>query len=236
MEQPIVRAKVELRVSDGTEMSAYVARPERQGRHAAVMVLQEAYGVNSHIRDVSDRLAREGFMAIAPELFHRSAPGFEGDYVNFAAAMPHVKAVTPEDAEKDLRAVFAWLESCNHVRAEDIYSLGFCLGGKISFLANTVLPLRATASFYGGGIAQELLARTPAVKSPMLLAWGGRDKHITAEHRNAVVDALRTHGKEYVNIEFSHADHAFFCDERPAYNPPAAEQAWVLLLEFFRSE
>ena len=100
MEQPIVRAKVELKVSDGSEMSAYVARPERQGRHAAVMVLQEAYGVNSHIRDVSDRLAREGFMAIAPELFHRSAPGFEGDYGNFAAAMPHVKAVTPEDAEK----------------------------------------------------------------------------------------------------------------------------------------
>jgi carboxymethylenebutenolidase len=236
MEQAIIRVKVELTVSDGTQMSAYVARPEHEGPHPAVIVLQEAYGVNAHIRDVTERFAREGYVAIAPELFHRTAPGFEGDYSDFASTMPHMKAVTPEAAEQDLKAAFAWLESRKDVKAKDIYCVGFCLGGKISFLANTVLPLRATSSFYGGGIAQDLLDRTPAVKSPLLLLWGGRDKHITPEHRKAVTDALQANDKEYVNVEFSSADHAFFCDQRANYHAQAAEQAWVLLLEFFRSE
>ncbi|HEX4489284.1 MAG TPA: dienelactone hydrolase family protein [Terriglobales bacterium] len=236
MEQVIIRVKVELDVSDGTKMGAYVARPEGEGPHAAVIVLQEAFGVNSHIRDVTDRFAREGYVAIAPELFHRTASGFEGDYADFASTQPHMKAMTMEGAEADLHSAHAWMESRKDVKAKDIYSVGFCLGGKISFLANTVLPLRASSSFYGGGIAQSLLDRAPAVKSPMLLVWGGLDKHILPEHRKAVTDALLSNGKEYVNIEFSNADHAFFCDERQNYHPQAAEQAWVLLLEFFRSE
>jgi carboxymethylenebutenolidase len=236
MEQAIIRVKAELNVSDGTRMSAYLARPEGEGRHAAVIVLQEAFGVNSHIRDVTERFAREGYVAIAPELFHRSAPGFEGDYSDFASAMPHAKAVTLEGAEADLRAAFDWLESRKDVKQKDIYSVGFCMGGRISFLANIVLSLRATSSFYGSGIAQDLLDRAPRVKSPMLLVWGGLDKHIRPEHRKAVTDALQANSKEYVNVEFSKADHAFFCDERPSYNAQAAEQAWVLLLEFFRSE
>ena len=141
-----------------------------------------------------------------------------------------------EAAEQDLQASYAWLTARLDVNTDDIFSVGFCLGGKISFLANTVLPLHATASFYGGGIAQELLSRAPDVKAPMLLVWGGLDNHIKPEHRGAVTEALTASGKEYVNVEFSDADHAFFCDERPSYNARAAEQAWVLLLEFFRSE
>ena len=236
MEQAIIREKVELKVSDGTKMSAYVARPQEEGPHSAVVVLQEAFGVNSHIRDVTERFAREGYVAMAPELFHRTAPGFEGRYDDFASVVPHMKAMTLEGAEQDLQASYAWLAVRRDVNATDIFSVGFCMGGKISFLANTVLPLHATSSFYGGGIAQELLARVPDVKAPMLLVWGGLDKHIKAEHRAAVTEALTDSGKEYVNVEFSNADHAFFCDERPSYNARAAEQAWVLLLEFFRSE
>jgi len=236
MEQAIVRERVELKVADGTKMAAYVARPQEEGPHSGVIVLQEAFGVNSHIRDVTERFAREGYVAIAPELFHRTAPGFEGRYDNFASVVPHMKAVTLEAAEQDLQASYAWLTARLDVNTDDMFCVGFCLGGKISFLANTVLPLHATASFYGGGIAQELLSRAPNVKAPMLLAWGGLDKHIKPEHRAAVTEALTASGKEYVNVEFSNADHAFFCDERPSYDARAAEQAWVLLLEFFRSE
>ena len=236
MEQAIVREKVQLNVSDGTKMSAYVAWPEEQAPHSGVIVLQEAFGVNSHIRDVTERFAREGYVAIAPELFHRTGPGFEGKYTDFASASPHLKAMTLESAEQDLRAAFAWLLARKDVNANDVYSVGFCVGGKISFLANTVLPLHATASFYGGGIAQELLNRAPMIKSPVLLVWGGLDQHIKPEHRIAVAQALQANGKEYVNLEFSSADHGFFCDERANYNPKAAEQAWSLLLEFFCSE
>lgn len=237
MEQhTITQEKVNLKVADGSEMTACVSRPREAGPYAAVIVLQEAFGVNDHIRDVADRFARQGYLAIAPELFHRTAPGFEGNYEDFPSVMPHVRAVTPETAEPDLHAVFDWLTARPDVRPKQIYAVGFCLGGTISFLANAVLPLAASASFYGRGIAQDLLGRAGDLNAPILLFWGGLDKNILAEHRRAVVDALKEKQKEYVNVEFSKADHAFFNDARPSYDARAAEQSWAVLMEFMRSE
>jgi carboxymethylenebutenolidase len=233
---PTVAEKIELKAGDGTRMVAYVARPDDQDSHPGVIVLQEAFGVNSHIRSVANRLAQVGFVAVAPELFHRTAPGFEGDYKDFPSAMPHARAVTPATAEADLRATFDWLRSHAKVKADEIHSVGFCMGGKISFLANSLLPLRAAVSFYGGGIAPDLLDRAETLHAPMLLFWGGLDKHITPELRKAVTDALNTHHKTYVNVEFSLADHGFFCDERASYQPQAARQSWSLVLEFLRSQ
>jgi carboxymethylenebutenolidase len=216
-------------------MAAYVARPAAPGRHPGLIVFQEAFGVNSHIRNVTERFAARGYAAIAPELFHRTAPaGFEGDYKDFPSLMPHYQAVTNEAAQADIRAVYDWLSSSPNLEADQISSVGFCLGGKISFLANSVVPLRSAVSFYGGGIAQTLLDRASKLHGPTLLIWGGLDKHITAEHRKAVTDALNSENKTYVNVEFSKANHAFFCDERDAYEPRAARQAWALTLEFLR--
>lgn len=231
----IEREKVTVKVGDGTEMAAYVARPKQGKQQPGVIVLQEAFGVNSHIRDVADRLAAEGYAAIAPELFHRTAPGFEGDYSNFPAVAPHMRAVTPQTAEADLHAAHAWLQAAPHVESEKIYCVGFCMGGRVSYLANAALPLRAAASFYGGGIAADLLDRAPKLHGPMLLIWGGLDKHIEPEQRGAVVEALSKSKKTYANVEFSDADHGFFCNERAAWQPRAARQSWALLLEFLRS-
>lgn len=231
----LTRENATLQVEDGTHMSAYVARPKDGKRLPGIIVLQEAYGVNSHIREVTERLAGQGYVAIAPELFHRTAPGFEGDYNNFQAVMPHMRAVTPQTAEADLRATCLWLQAASFVEREKIYSVGFCMGGRVSFLANATLPLRAAASFYGGGIAPDLLDRAPALHGPMLLIWGGLDKHIGPEKRGVVVEALSRATKTYVNVEFSDADHGFFCDQRPAWQPRAARQSWALLLEFLRS-
>jgi carboxymethylenebutenolidase len=230
----IIQQKVDLEVDDGTQMSAYVVRPKDEATYPGMIVLQEAFGVNSHIRNVADRFAREGYVSIAPELFHRTAPGFEGDYTNFPAVMPHARAVTPAGAEADLRASFAWLQAQKDVSKDKIFSVGFCMGGRVSFLANAALPLSASVSFYSGGM-HDLLDRVPRLHAPILLFWGGLDKHITVEHRRAVTDALTANGKTYVNVEFSDADHGFFCDERVAYNPQAARQAWALMLEFLRS-
>lgn len=200
------------------------------------MVFQEAFGVNSHIRNVTERFAAQGYLAIAPELFHRTAPaGFEGSYSDFPAVMPHYQALTNEAADADVRACYEWLSAHVQVKADSISCVGFCLGGRISFLANGVVPVRAAVSFYGGGIAPGLLDRASKLHGPALLIWGGLDKHITAEHRRAVIEALTAHHKPYVNVEFSNADHAFFCDERGAYEPNAARQAWALTLEFLHS-
>jgi carboxymethylenebutenolidase len=231
----IVKEKVKLAVADGTQMAAYVARPEQGGPHPGILLFQEAFGVNRHIRNVSERLAAEEYVVIAPELFHRTAPGFEGSYTDFPAVMPHLQAMTTETAEMDIGSAHEWLRSNAQVKPNEISSVGFCMGGRFSFLANSVVPLRAAVSFYGGGIAPGLLDRASKVQAPSLLIWGGLDKHITPEHRKAVTDALSAQQKIYVNVEFSQADHGFFCDERASYEPRSARQAWALTLEFLRS-
>ena len=232
----IAKETINLKVADGTTMQAYVARPAADGPHPGLMVFQEAFGVNSHIRNVTERFAKQGYLAVAPELFHRTAPpGYEGDYNNFPSVMPHYQAVTNETAEADARATFGWLHSNSQVNADDVSCVGFCMGGRVSYLANSILPLRKAASFYGGGIAPGLLDRAPKLHAPALLIWGGLDKHIPPDQRRAITAALDEQRKIYVNVVFSNADHGFFCDERGAYQPIAARQAWALTLEFLRS-
>jgi carboxymethylenebutenolidase len=236
-ESGILKEHTELTVPDGTRMPAYVARPQQQGPHPGLLLFQEAFGVNHHIRNVAERFAAEGYVVIAPELFHRTAPpGFEAGYTDFPAVRPHLQAVTPQAAEFDTRAAYEWLQSNSQVRKNDISCTGFCLGGRVSFIANSTIPLRAAVSFYGGGIAPALLDRASKLHGTMLFVWGGLDKHIPAEQRKQVIDALTAHKKIYVNAEFSRADHGFFCDERSAYEPLSARQAWALTLEFLRSE
>ena len=139
----IIKEKVELAVADGTRMAAYVARPEHGGPHPGLLVFQEAFGVNHHIRNVTERFAAEGYVAIAPELFHRTAPpGFEVAIQIFLPLMPHYQAVTTETAEADIRSAYEWLRSNAQVKASEISSVGFCMGGRISFIANSVV--RAT--------------------------------------------------------------------------------------------
>jgi len=232
----LVHEKITLQVADGTQMDAYVSRPEKQGSSIpGLIVLQEAFGVNAHIRKVADRFAEQGYLAIAPELFHRTARGFEGDYNNFNSVTPHMRAMTTEGAEADLRATFEWLKKQPAVQADSISSVGYCMGGRISFLANAILPLRAAASYYGGGIAPGLLDRAPTLHAPMLFFWGELDKHIPPEQRAAVIGSLEKAGKQYVNVEFSDAGHGFNCDERASFQPRASRRAWALLLEFLKS-
>jgi len=232
----IVTERVDLKIPKTPPMSAFVARPDTSGPHPGLLVFQEAYGVNGHIRDVAERFAGQGYVAIAPELFHRTAPpGFEAPYGDFAIVRPHYEAISPEAAESDVQSAYDWLRSNPCVKQDEISCVGFCMGGRVSFIANSVLPLRAAVSFYGGGIAPDLLDRAGAQHGPILLIWGGLDKHIPPERRRAVADALTAQKKPHVHVEFSQAEHGFFCDHRPSYEPHSAHQAWALTLEFLRS-
>lgn len=225
---------IDLSVSDGTSMRAYVARPAGGGPHPGILVFQEAFGVNEHIRDVARRFAGEGFVAIAPELFHRTAQGFEGSYGDFNSVMPHMQALTIEGQEADIRAAYEWLTKQPDVNSRAIASTGYCMGGSASFLADSTLPLQASVSYYGGRIA-DMLDRAPKLNAPILMFWGGQDKHIGPEKYRAAEDALREAGKVYANVVFSDADHAFFNDDRPqSYNPRASREAWSLTLSFLR--
>ena len=223
---------VTLAVADGTEMRAYTAFPSSTGPVPGLLLFQEAFGVNPHIRRVADRLAAAGYAVIAPELFHRTAaPGLEIPYSDFASAMPHYNAITNEGLTADLHACFGWLTEQALVKADKIGSIGFCLGGRVSFLANAVLPLAAGVSYYGGG-THLLKDRAADLHGPHLFFWGGLDKHIRPEHVAEVTAALDAAQKPYVNTVISYADHAFNCDDRPSYHPQAAAEAWALTLAF----
>ena len=224
-----------LAVGDGTSMNAFVARPAENGPFPSLLVFQEAFGVNGHIRDVAQRLAREGYVAIAPEIYHRTGVGVEIPYNDFASGMPHMKALTEKGLSDDVYAAFGWLRDSSHVQPARIGSIGFCMGGRISFLANAIVPLRASISFYGGGMAPTLLPRAPQLHAPMLFFWGGLDKHIPPDQIRSVVDAVKAAGKPYINVEISDADHGFFCDVRPTFNPAAAAEAWSLSLSFLQT-
>jgi len=228
---------ITLKVAEGTTMRAYVARPPDASSHPGLLVYHEAFGVNPHIRDVTERFARQGYLALAPELFHRTAPGFEGTYDKFDAAKPHVLALTDQNLEADVRSAYAWLHAETTTQGCQVACAGFCMGGRVAFLTNAILPVRASISFYGGGIAPTrftpgLLDRAGELHAPQMLLWGGLDKHLGPEVTRAVAEAVRAAGKPFVNAEFSDADHGFFCDARSSYNPSAARQAWALVLTF----
>jgi carboxymethylenebutenolidase len=229
----IATQKITLAVADGTTMDVYVARPVSPGKYPAILVFQEAFGVNAHIRDVTDRFARAGLVAIAPELFHRTAAaGAEIAYDDISNAMRHARASTTEQLVLDIRSAYEWLTKDSGVHTDRIASVGFCMGGRASFLACAKLPLQAAISFYGGGIAPTLLAHVAELRAPILFFWGGKDKHIGPDQIRAVVDECKRLGKPYVNVEFSEADHAFFRDVGPSFHPGAASLAWNLMESF----
>ncbi len=226
---------VQLQVADGTTMQAYTSIPAHgKSPFPGLILFQEAFGVNHHIRKLADRFADEGYFVIAPELFHRSGkPGVEIDYTDFPSAMPRMQALTVEGLEADIQASWNFLEHNAQVENGKIVATGYCLGGRVSFLANTMLPFKAAASYYGGGIAPDLIKRASSINAPHLFFWGGKDQHIPKEQIETIKTELTKAGKKFINVEISDADHGFFCDERASFNAEAAELAWGLTLEFF---
>jgi carboxymethylenebutenolidase len=227
---------VTLSVADGTSMRAYVSRPSGAPK-AGLIVFQEAFGVNSHIRAVADRFAGEGYLAIAPEMFHRTAPGLEAGYTDFGAVMPHMQALKDPTLEADMRAAFDWLKNGSGSPALSISAIGYCMGGRCACHAAIILPLACGISYYGGGIAPSpffpgLTDRVKDLQAPVLFFWGGLDQHIGPDQVQIVNNALREAKKPHINVEFSFADHGFFCDVRASYNAEAAAEAWALTLAF----
>jgi carboxymethylenebutenolidase len=227
--------RIELSVADGTKMNAYVSRPSGDGKAPAIMVFQEAFGVNAHIRDVADRFAALGFLAVAPELFHRTGAGFEGTYTDFEAVRPHMAALSPNGLNADIDATYKWLKAQPGADSERIAATGFCMGGRVAYMANARVKLGAAMSFYGGGIAPDLLDLAKTQHAPILMFWGGLDAHILPEQYRAVADALSAGGATHEQVVFGKADHGFFCDARASYNQIAARQAWALLKEFLNA-
>ncbi len=165
-----ITSEVTLPTGDGP-MTAYRARPDGQAR-GAVIVVQEAFGVNPHIQDVTRRFAAAGWDAIAPAFFHRQGSPVL-DYDDLATVMPLLGQMTPAGLAMDLNAAVDWLSAdCHALRT--IAVVGFCMGGTVTFYAATLRPLGAAVTFYGGGVAQgrfglpSLIDLTPELQTPWL--------------------------------------------------------------------
>ncbi len=215
---------VKLKAADGHEFDAYVARPSGTPI-AGLVVVQEAFGVNSHIRSVADGYARDGFLAVAPALFDRVQPGVELSYAgeDLQKGIALARQISPDDMVKDTAAAL------QYVRAETGNKsgvIGYCLGGSIAWLAATRLDADAAVGYYGGSISQ-YASENP--RCPVMLHFGTLDKHISKES----IDKVQAAHPE-VQIFWYEADHGFNCDQRSAYNPEAAKLARERSLEFLK--
>ncbi|WP_019633946.1 dienelactone hydrolase family protein [Actinomadura atramentaria] len=210
-------------------MDVHVARPaEPNGR--AVVVLQEAFGVNAHIRDIARRFADRGYLALAPDLFHRTGTGVIG-YDQHAEGMKLIGALGPDQIVPDVRTVLDHVAKDEGVALADTAIVGFCFGGRAAFTAATAAPgLGAAVVFYGPGIAagpHAVLDRAASITAPLLLHVGAEDPTIPAEHVKAIDEALTAAGTDYEQFVYGDAGHAFACDARPAmYRATAADAAW----------
>ena len=216
-------------------MGLYVTRPEGEAR-SAVVVLQEAFGVNDHIQDLCRRFSDEGYVAAAPHLFHRSGDPILG-YDDMQAVIPYVMQLTAGDLEADLEATFAHLSGLGF-EGERVAVVGFCMGGSIAALAAAYWKLGAAVSFYGGGITQgrfgmpPLLDLAPTLQTPWLGLFGDLDKSIPIDQVEALRSAAARAAPATEIVRYPDATHGFHCDARDSYHEASAKDGWQRTLKW----
>ena len=213
-------------------MPAYVARPAGDAPAPAVLVIQEAFGLNDHIRDVTRRVAGEGYVALAPDLYWRGGKGRSVGYDELPAAIGLMQSIKDPEIVTDVRSAIGWLEKQAFVRADRIGITGFCMGGRVSYLAACELAdkIKASVPYYGGGIPVD---KTEKLRCPVLAFFGEKDAFIpldSVEHLKAEAKRL---GKNVEVVVYPGADHGFFCNERASYQKAAADESWQRLKAFF---
>lgn len=227
-------------------MGGYLARPTAPGAHPAVIVYQEIFGVNHHIRSVADRVAAEGYVALAPEIFHRTAPGIELKYdpAGLAEGFAHMNKLTASDAIADASAALTYLKGRRDVGGRGVGMMGFCFGGHLTYLNACELPIAAAASFYGGGIAvgapgndgPPTVTRTPKITGRILCLFGDKDGYIPAEQVATIKEALAAAKVRNEVVVYPGVGHGFFCDERADYDAASADDAWSRVTRLFKDE
>jgi carboxymethylenebutenolidase len=219
-----------LETPDGP-MACFEAVPE-SGARAAVIVVQEAFGVNAHIEGVATRLAAVGFHAIAPALFHRAGGG-TADYGDFAAVIPLFAGVSDDGVLSDIDVVREHLHDAGFADAA-IGIVGFCFGGRVTFLVAARRALGAGVGFYGGGIASAgalpfdpLIGESGSLRTPWLGLFGDEDASIPVADVEALREALAAAPVDTEVVRYPGAQHGFHCDARPeSYDADAAADGW----------
>ena len=214
---------LQLRAADGNVLTACLVKPEGRPR-GAIVVVQEIFGVNSHIRRVAEQYAAEGYLAIAPAMFDRLQKGVDLGYD--AAAIEAGRALKAQTTREGVIAdVDAAVEAVRH--AGKVGIVGYCWGGWVAYLAACRASVAAAVAYYGGGIAQ-LLPETP--RCPTMLHFGDQDTHIPMSE----VEQIRRAYPPGVYHIYA-AGHGFNCSDRASFDPASARLAFERSLEFFRN-
>jgi carboxymethylenebutenolidase len=222
----------------GSTMPMYVSEPAGSPS-AGVIVIEEIFGVNANMRAIADLVASLGYLAVAPNLFHRTDPQFDAPYDSegMAKGVAAAGATKLPDLVADLTAAGAYLRERLGEDAR-IGTWGFCFGGSVAFLSATLPFVRCAVSFYGGQIARSAHASRPPmivmaaqVRARILFAFGGKDEHITPDDHAVIRKALDARAKPYEFVVFENEGHGFF-RSGPDANA-GARVAWPLVRDFF---
>jgi len=221
---------IDIKAHDGGSFGAYMSTPPK-GNGPGLVVIQEIWGVNEHIRDVADQYAMDGFTVFVPDVFWRQQPRVDLGYndVDTPKAFAYMTALDAPNASKDLVATATALRAhpaCNG----RVASLGFCMGGRLSFVCAAEGAVDAAVCYYGGGI-HNMLDRVPSIKVPMLLHFAENDGYIPMPAVESVKGAFA--GRDDVRVDvYGGVDHGFNCWGRPMYNQKAAALARGRSLSF----
>jgi carboxymethylenebutenolidase len=239
----LVAGEVKIPVPDG-EIPGYRAMPDKPGRFATVLVVQEIFGVHEHIKDICRRLAKIGYFAVAPELYARQ--GDVSKMTNFQEIIGQVVSKVPDkQVLSDLDAAAAFAAKSGRADTSKLAITGYCWGGRIVWLYAAHNPqLKAGAAWYGrlAGNPSGLTPRHPLdvageLKSPVLGLYAEKDGGIPLETVDQMKAALKTAGKTTSDIlVYPGAAHGFYADYRPSYNKEAAADAWQKMLGHFRKQ
>ncbi len=230
-------SEIELTTPDGP-MALYEAVPEGDARRA-VIVVQEAFGVNEHIKDVTRRFAAAGYRAAAPAIFHRAGGGAVDDYTNFSAIFGFFEGLTDDGILADIDATLAHLRDVGFADGA-IGIVGFCFGGRVTFLAAARRALGAAVTFYGGGIVSKgalpfppLVDEARALRTPWLGLFGDLDASIPVDDVERLRGEVAAAAVPTEIIRYPDAGHGFHCDARADYHEPSASDAWARTLDWF---
>ena len=212
---------------NGITSRGYLAVPE-SGEGPGVVVLQEWWGLVDHIKDVADRFADAGFVALAPDMYH----GQKADHPDDAGRL--MMALSIDRAEKDLRGAIDYLLSLPETTSESVGTVGFCMGGQLSlYAACGNAKVGACVDYYG--IHPSVTPDLKRLRAPVLGFFGSEDPYVTPEAARQLEAALESHGKRTEFHIYEGAGHAFFNDARPdAYNAEFAQDSWMRMLAFYR--
>ena len=237
---------VNIPIPEGGTMNGYLARPDGDEKFPGVLVFMEIFGINDHIRSVTEKLAAEGFVALAPDYFHRTGAGMELNYddAGMAEGMSHLGQLQADQMISDAQAAKDFLEARGDVGGTGVGAIGFCIGGHMTYLAACEVGLKAAASYYGGGIAAptgpgggaSTLSRTKNISGRIECYFGGKDAMIPQDQVEAIRDALEAAGTSHAVHVYGEADHGFNCDQRDSFDATSAEDAWGRSLSLFRAE